>query len=360
MAKQQALPKDSTIGVLGGGQLGMMLAEAAPTLGYRVKTWAQSADEPAVRTSHAMTIGGWDNSHLLNDFLRGVGVVTYEFENVSLTLTSDIEAQGVPLRPSPRILRIGQDRWQEKNLFMNLGIPFAPTSIIVFSEDLKGFHELNHPSILKTCNGGYDGKGQRLVSDYSELQAAWEELGGVPCVLESRIDFDFEMSIIVARNPLGQIEFFPAIENEHEGGILRISRCPGPSITPAVEAKAREYARSIAESLGLVGLLTVEFFVTGETVFGNEIAPRPHNSGHGTREACTVSQFEQHLRAVAGMELIKPELTQAWTMENLIGTAPDGFEEARARPGAIVTDYGKAEARPGRKMGHVVFLYDLD
>ena len=352
------LPLNSTIGIVGGGQLGRMSALAAARLGYRCHILTQDPNDPAVQVSHGCTLGEYEDSATLRRFAAAVDVITFEFENVSAE-GLDLLASLKPVRPSPEILRISQNRIAEKTFLNAAGVPTAPWRAVRSLDELQAAATaLGLPAILKTARLGYDGKGQILLRDPTELAAAFAALSPKPLVLEGFINFACEISVIVARGADGGIAAFDTVENRHRDHILDLTLAPARVQDPVAHA-AQALARRVAEALDLVGLLAVEMFVTNDgKVLVNEIAPRPHNSGHWTIDACPASQFELHIRAVAGLPLNEATRHSDAVMKNLVG--PDElalWPEILATPGLIPHHYGKAEARPGRKMGHVTRLF---
>lgn len=352
------LPLNSTIGIVGGGQLGRMSALAAARLGYRCHILTQDPNDPAVQVSHGCTLGEYEDSGTLRRFAAAVDVITFEFENVSAE-GLDLLASLKPVRPSPEILRISQNRIAEKTFLNAAGVPTAPWRAVRSLEELHtAATALGLPAILKTARLGYDGKGQRLLRDMGELAAAFEDLSPKPLILEGFVNFACEISVIVARGADGGIAAFDTVENRHRDHILDLTLAPARVQDPVAHA-AQALARRVAEALDLVGLLAVEMFVTNDgKVLVNEIAPRPHNSGHWTIDACPASQFELHIRAVAGLPLNAAVRHSDAVMKNLVG--PDElalWPEILATPGLIPHHYGKTEARPGRKMGHVTRLF---
>ena len=352
------LPPNATIGIVGGGQLGRMSALAAARLGYRCHILTQDANDPAVQVAHGHTLGDYEDSATLRRFAAAVDVITFEFENVSAE-GLDLLASLKPVRPSPEILRISQNRIAEKTFLNAAGVPTAPWRAVRSLAELQhAASELGLPAILKTARLGYDGKGQRLLRDMGELAAAFEELSPKPLILEGFVNFACEISVIVARGADGGIAAFDTVENRHRDHILDLTLAPARVQDPVAHA-AQALARRVAEALDLVGLLAVEMFVTHDgKVLVNEIAPRPHNSGHWTIDACPASQFELHIRAVAGLPLNEAVRHSDAVMKNLVGPEELAlWPEILATPGLIPHHYGKSEARPGRKMGHVTRLF---
>ncbi len=358
LAPHAPLPPNSTIGIVGGGQLGRMSALAAARLGYRCHILTPEPDSPAAQVSHAVTLGDYEDAAALRAFAEQVDVITFEFENVSAE-GLDLLASLKPVRPSPAVLRVSQDRIVEKSFVNQAGVPTAPWRPVGDRAELQAAAlELGLPAILKTTRLGYDGKGQVTVRTHGDLDAAFAELEPKPLILEGMVDFACEISVVIARGADGGIAAFDAVENNHRDHILDVTFAPA-RITEAAAASAQSIARRLAEALGLVGLLAVEMFIAADgRVLVNEIAPRPHNSGHWTLDACPFSQFDLHVRAVAGLPLPAAVRHSDAVMKNLVGAAETALWPAIvAAPGLIPHLYGKAEARPGRKMGHVTHLF---
>ena len=355
-----ALCPNATIGIIGGGQLGRMSAMAAAKLGYRCHILTPEPDSPAAQVSAACTLADYEDQDALRRFAASVDVITFEFENVSAA-GLDLLASLRPVRPSPSVLRISQDRVAEKTFLRDAGVPTAPWQAVCSLDGLQdAATRIGLPAVLKTTRLGYDGKGQAALRDPADLEPAWEALSPRPLVLEGFVPFACEISVIVARGADGGGSVFDAMENRHRDGILDLTLAPA-RVAPATAAEAGRVAWRVAESLELVGLLAVEMFVDKRgRVLVNEIAPRPHNSGHWTIEACPASQFDLHVRAVAGLPL-PPGLRHAdAVMKNLVGPEEVAlWPRIVATPGLIPHLYGKAEARPGRKMGHVTRLFAL-
>jgi len=352
------LPPNATIGIVGGGQLGRMSAMAAARLGYRCNILTPEADSPAGQVASAVTLGSYADPATLRRFAEAVDVITFEFENVSAE-GLDLLASIRPVRPSPAILRISQDRIDEKTFLNKAGVATAPWRPVGSLEDLHAaVAELGLPSVLKTTRQGYDGKGQAMLRAPEDLAPAWERLSPKPLILEGFVDFAQEISVVIARGADGAMAVFDTVENRHANHILDLTLAPA-RISAAADAMAQSMARLVAESLDLVGLLAVEMFLDARgNVLANEIAPRPHNSGHWTIDACPVSQFEMHIRSVAGLPLPPAQRHSDAVMKNLIG--PEGmalWPKAVATPGLIPHLYGKTEAPVGRKMGHVTRLF---
>ena len=352
------LPPNATIGLVGGGQLGRMSALAAARLGYRCHILTREQDSPATQVSAATTISDYHAPDGLREFAAAVDVISFEFENVSAE-GLDLLASLKPVRPSPAILRFSQDRVLEKTFLNGAGIPTTPWAAV---EDLDGLHvaveRIGLPAVLKTTRLGYDGKGQVLLRRAADIRDAFAVLSPKPLILEGFVDFSHEISVVAARGEDRSYASFDTVENRHRDHILDVTLAPA-RIAEAVDAQAQAIARRVADALDLVGLLAVEMFVDpGGKVLVNEIAPRPHNSGHWTIDACPASQFELHIRAIAGLPLPPAVRHSDAAMKNLVG--PDEtalWPEILATPGLIPHLYGKVEARPGRKMGHVTRLF---
>ena len=350
-----SIPPGSTIGILGGGQLGRMMAMAAARLGYKCHIFDPHEHPCAAEVSARFTRASFDDREALKRFAEQCDVVTYEFENIPV---APLEVLGDKLSPSTRSLEVAQDRANEKRFIEDCGVRVAPwREVDSEAAIVAALESLGAPILLKSRRYGYDGKGQAWVHRPEEAAAAWQAIGEQPAVAEARIAFAAEFSVILARGRSGETSAFPLSRNHHEGGILRTSTVPaGPEIE-AFEQEAVAAAKAIEETLGHVGVLTVEFFACADGPIVNEIAPRVHNSGHWTIEGAHTSQFEQHLRAILGLPLGDPSLVSAGaTMENLIGPDVERWAEIVAESGADLHLYGKGEARPGRKMGHVTRL----
>jgi 5-(carboxyamino)imidazole ribonucleotide synthase len=350
-----SLAPGSTIGILGGGQLGRMMALAAAQLGYRCHILDPHEQPCAAEVSAFFTRAAFDDVDALRSFAGQCDVVTYEFENVPVEPLAVLAGK---LKPGTRSLEVAQDRAVEKRFLEQCGAGIAPWREINGIDDIAAaLDALGSPILLKTRRLGYDGKGQAWVHQTDEAAAAWEAIGRQPAVAEAKMSFDAEFSIILARTAQGNSDVFPLTRNHHEGGILRTSTVPaGPEIEESATT-AIASAKAIADALDHIGVLTVEFFVCSGRAVVNEVAPRVHNSGHWTIEGAHTSQFEQHLRAILGLPLGEPSLVSAGaTMENLIGPEVERWPELVGEPGANLHLYNKGEARPGRKMGHVTRL----
>jgi 5-(carboxyamino)imidazole ribonucleotide synthase len=353
------LAPGSTIGILGGGQLGRMSALAAAALGYRCHVYAPEAEGPGMQVAAARTVAGYEDAQALAAFAAAVDVVTFEFENVPAA-TLDVLEPLVPCRPGVRALRIGQDRVAEKRFFESAGIPVGPWRAVESEAGLlAAMAELGLPAVLKTTRLGYDGRGQAVLRRGADAPEAFARLAPHPLILEAFIPFEREVSAIAARGADGSVVVFDATENRHAHHILDLSIAPA-ALPASVALAARAQVARLAESLDLVGLLALEMFLLPDgTLLANEMAPRPHNSGHWTMDACLHSQFELHMRAVAGLPLPDPGRHHDAIMKNLVG--PESFRrwpELAAMPDVALHLYGKAEARPGRKLGHATRLLE--
>jgi 5-(carboxyamino)imidazole ribonucleotide synthase len=346
----------ATLGILGGGQLGRYTVLAAHTMGYRTMVLEPDPGAPAGRVADVHLVAAYDDPAALDRLAAECAVVTTEFENPPAATLDRLIAHTV-VRPSPQAIAVAQDRAAEKAFLRHIGAPTAPFLPIGSAAEVAAAADATYPAILKTNRLGYDGKGQVAVANHAELTAAWDRLGRVPCVLEQRLALDLEISVLVARTADGQSIVYPVAENEHVDGILDTTVVPA-AVPSGVHDEAVALATTIATELGFVGLLAVEMFVVHGHVLVNELAPRPHNSGHWTLDACLTDQFEQHVRAVCGLALGPTTLnTPAVAMVNLLGDLwehgePD-WAAVLAEPAATLHLYGKREPRPGRKMGHI-------
>lgn len=353
----------ATIGILGSGQLGRMSAMAAKSMGYGVVIYDEVKDGPASSCADLTIVAPFDDHDALDRFAMNTDVVTVEFENIPVEALQYLETR-VPVRPSSSVVRICQDRVREKEFLRNSGFPVVPFRVITSAAELAaGIAELNAPSILKTAALGYDGKGQISLSPGDNAEVIWAMLGSPRAVLEQRIPFDSEASVICARSVNGETSCFPVQANIHRNGILDVTLAPAP-LDEAVSAKAREIATAITAKLGAIGLITVELFVLPDgSLMVNELAPRPHNSGHHTLETSMTSQFAQHVRAVCGLPLGPVELRSPGVMINLLGDLWSGgepdWELLLREPGLFLHLYGKNGAKPGRKMGHATLLGEI-
>jgi 5-(carboxyamino)imidazole ribonucleotide synthase len=354
------LPPGSTIGILGGGQLGRMLAVAASRLGLKSHVYSDEAAAPAFDVAAARAVGSYDDEDALARFAASVDVVTCEFENVPAA-TLEACSRVKPVFPGAKSFAVAQDRLAEKDFISRLGIEVAPYAAIDSLDQLKAaLARIRPPAILKTRRLGYDGKGQVMIRDRSDAEGAWREIGEMAAVLEGLVLFEREISVIAVRGKDGAFKAYDLTENVHQNGILAISRVPAPNALASL-AEATFVAKSIADALGHVGVLAVELFQRADAnrpgLVVNEIAPRVHNSGHWTLDACAVSQFENHIRAITGWPLGDTARHSDAIMTNLIGADVEKWPLLAASPMTSVHLYGKAEARPGRKMGHSTRLY---
>ena len=353
---------NSTIGVFGSGQLGRMFAVEARKMGYRTHTFSPASDTPTGQVSDFETVAEYTDLDAVKKFAQSVDVVTFEFENVP-SKTVEAAAEFVEVYPRGEILHMTQNRLREKNFLADKGFPVAPFRHIKVIDDLhKAVDEIGVPSVLKTAGFGYDGKGQSKIKAVGEIETAFEDLRGNEAVLEAFIEFEKEVSVVCARDAKGNFAHFGVIENEHSNHILDISFAPA-IVGEKTFRESVEIARSVAETLDYVGTLCVEFFLTkDEKLIINELAPRPHNSGHLTFDACITSQFEQQLRAVCGLPLGSTEFMKPSAMANLLGdlwqTGEPNWQNALQFPELKLHLYGKSEARIGRKMGHLTILAD--
>jgi len=361
--KPAAILPGATVGVLGSGQLGRMFAIAARRMGYRVHTFSPDDDTPTGQVADREVQGAYDDLDAVRAFARDVDVVTFEFENVS-SAAAEAAAEQAPVRPAGSVLHTTQHRLREKGFLAGLGVPVAPYSPVRTLEDLhRAVARLGTPSVLKTAGWGYDGKGQVKINLPDDAEGAWSALNAQEAVLEKFVDFEREVSVVAARGLDGSFAHFGLIANDHSRHILDVSVAPAPvpPMTPAIVHEAVEIARGVLEGLGVVGVLCVEMFLTRDgRLLVNELAPRPHNSGHLTFDACVTSQFEQQLRAICGLPLGATELLRPAAMANLLGDLWQGGEPdwiAACRfPDVKLHLYGKATARAGRKMGHLTAL----
>ncbi len=356
-ASFSALAPGATIGILGGGQLGRMLALAAARLGFKTHIYSDETESCGFLVAATATRAHYDDEEALAKFAAACDLVTFEFENVPEATVQHLAAH-VAVAPNARALAIAQDRFLEKRFVAGLGIATAGFRNVESERDSRAaFQALGSPAVLKTRRLGYDGKGQHLVRTGEEAARAFAQLG-VPCILEQFVDFSFEASVVAARGRDGSFAAYDPPKNEHETHILRRSTVPAP-LAPSTADEAIAIAKRIAEALDYVGVLGVELFVGANGALTvNEIAPRVHNSGHWTIEACVVSQFEQHIRAVAGWPLGDPERHSDAVMENIIGAEVENWRALSREPAGLHI-YGKRFARPGRKMGHLTRLLPL-
>jgi 5-(carboxyamino)imidazole ribonucleotide synthase len=355
------LTPGATLGLLGGGQLGRMLAIPARRMGFRVIVLEPSPDSPAGQLADRQLTAAYDDPSALERLAQSCQAVTLEFENVPVGAVSWLESR-LPVRPGSRALHISQHRLREKTFFQSLGIPTPRFWPITAPTALSDLHDFSGPGVLKTCRNGYDGRGQCRVSDQEAVVAAHRQLDGVDCVLEEWVPFKAELSVVAARDIHGQTQCFPVAENLHQGGILALSSCPA-EVPLEVAATARDYACRLLDALDYVGVLALELFLLEDgRLLANEFAPRPHNSGHWSIEACSIDQFELQLLTTIGAPVRAVELLRPAATVNLLGDlwaagAPP-WEAVLSLPGTSLHLYGKQEARPGRKMGHLTALSD--
>ncbi|PZA00973.1 5-(carboxyamino)imidazole ribonucleotide synthase [Gammaproteobacteria bacterium 2W06] len=347
----------ATLGILGSGQLGRMLAQSARRMGYRVHTLSPATDSPTGQIADRETVAAYEDLDAIERFARDVDAVTFEFENIS-SAAADVAARHGPVRPRGEVLHLCQNRWREKHALTAAGLPTAPYEAVESLDALPAaIARLGTPCILKTAGFGYDGKGQARINTPDDAPAAWAAIGRGPAILEGVVDFAAELSVVAARGAAGDQVDFGVIENRHVDHILDVSIADAP-LTDAQITRAREIAATVMEAFDVVGVLCVELFLdqNGELLV-NELAPRPHNSGHLTIEACPSSQFDQQLRAVCGLPLGDTQRQRPTAMANLVGDLwaqgePD-WAAALSAPSVNLHLYGKAEPRPGRKMGHL-------
>ncbi len=366
----------ATIGIFGSGQLGRMAALAAARMGYRVHVFSPDAQGPVGKIQGAAgkiqspagqvapfeTVADYDDADAIAKFAKAVDVVTLEFENVP-ALATETASQFAQVRPSGQVLFTTQDRLREKRFLQSIGIRCTPFASVSTAEELQAaVQQILAPAVLKTVAWGYDGKGQAKIDSPAQAEQAWEQIDRQPAICEGWVDYDCEFSMLVARSPSGEVAAYGPIANQHRNHILDISTYPAPELAP-IAAEAGEISRAIVEELDVVGIICVEFFLTTEGhLLVNEIAPRTHNSGHLTIDACATSQFEQQIRAICGLPLGSTEPFAPAAMVNLLGKVwqqgEPNWQAALGDPRVRLHLYGKAEARPGRKMGHLTVLAD--
>ena len=354
MSRPAVLAPGSTIGILGGGQLGRMTALAAANLGYRCHVFEPDVGSPAPLVSAGWTRAPYDDHAALRDFAAKIDVATYEFENVPVACVESLESL-VPVRPGAELLRVAQHRGREKTFFEHIGVPVAPYALAGSeAEFVAAVEQVGAPAIAKTTTEGYDGKGQARLEAGADLAAVWTALGRRELIVEGQVDFTAEASVIAARGMDGTTRCFPIGRNAHRAGILHTTTVPA-GLDATLLRQAESIGHRVAEAVDLVGVLCVELFIGRDgRVLANEMAPRPHNSGHWTQDACATSQFEQLVRAICGLPLGPVDLrARQVVMTNLIGDEAEQWRAIAAEPGAKLHPYGKRKARPGRKMGHV-------
>ncbi|MBC6413383.1 MAG: 5-(carboxyamino)imidazole ribonucleotide synthase [Chromatiales bacterium] len=363
----KSLAPGATLGVLGGGQLGLMFVASAQAMGYRTVVWDPSMDSPAGCAADLHIRQMFSDQAAAVQFASECDAVTLEFENVPVQLVEYLEYEGVPVAPSARALCVAQDRITEKTFIRDIGVhttPFYPIRQVADIDD--AFEHLSPPLILKTAQLGYDGKGQYIVDTAEQAISLFNGIGKVPCIVESRLQLSREISVILARSQQSECHFFPVTENMHRNGILHLSKVPA-SVDESIRMQVCESARRIADALAYHGVLAVEFFIAkdeitgnGEMLLVNEIAPRPHNSGHYTIDACSSSQFDQQVRMMCGLPALETQLLRPAVMVNLLGDLWEvdepNWEILRENPLIELHLYGKNQARPGRKMGHFCLL----
>ncbi len=360
--KPVAILPGATLGVMGGGQLGRMFVQAAQALGYGTAVLDPDTASPAGLVAHHHVATGYLDEQGLAALAQRCAAITTEFENVPAPALRQLAAQR-PVAPAADAVAVCQDRAAEKAQFLRCGVPCAPHAVIENEAQLAAVADALLPGILKTARLGYDGKGQMRVADRGELADAWDALGRAPCVLEKMLPLSREISVIIARSAAGEVVALPVQQNLHRDGILAVTQVPAPDIGAALAEQAVAAARHVAESLQYVGVLCVEFFVLADgSLVANEMAPRPHNSGHYSIDACDVCQFELQVRTLAGLPLVAPRQHSAAVMLNLLGdlwfrhgaeARTPAWDALLALPGVHLHLYGKASARPGRKMGHL-------
>ncbi len=340
-----------TVGILGAGQLGRMLAEAGQKLDLNFR-FLDPATEISAKGLGEHHCAAYEDVDALEEFSNGLDHLTYEFENVSLESVNWL-AKRVDTAPNSEALRVARDRSFEKNAFQDVGIPTPPFASVYFRDEFdEAIGRIGYPCVMKTRRFGYDGKGQRVIKNEEDAEKAWEELNGIPLFLEGFVPFDRELSLLAVRNRAGECKFWPLVENHHREGILRVSIAPAPELDKELQALAEDYARRLLNKLNYVGVLAVEFFQTGKQLFANEMAPRVHNSGHWSIEGSQTSQFENHLRAVCDLDLGETECPPVYSvMLNLIGEMPASIGKL-VEKGYHLHDYDKAP-RPGRKLAHI-------
>lgn len=364
MTPAKTILPGARIGVLGSGQLGRMFAIAARRMGYRVHTFSPDSDTPTGQVSDVEVAASYDDLDAVRRFAEGVSAVTFEFENVPVA-AANTAAEVVPVRPAGSVLHTTQHRIREKQFLESAGIPVAPFRIVKSLDDLNAaVGEIGTPAVLKTAGFGYDGKGQAKIESPEGAEAAWQAIGAQDAVLEAFVDYELELSVVAARGVNGEIVDYGAVHNLHRNHILDLTIAPS-GVEEKVARNAQEIARAVLEKLEVVGVLCVEMFLKRDgSLLVNELAPRPHNSGHYTFDACMTSQFEQQLRAVCGLPLGSTEQLRPAAMANLLGDLwfRDGIEvepdwaAAAALPNVKIHLYGKIAPRPGRKMGHLTAL----
>lgn len=358
-ANAKRIPTGSTIGMLGAGQLGRMTAIAAAPLGYKLHVFSPKEESPTAQVCAESTVADWDDKEALVAFADSVDVITYEWENIPVETLEYLEDYG-EVYPSPHILKIAQDRLAEKRFVNDAGVSTAPFAEVETLDELRdAVADIGTPCVIKSARFGYDGKGQATIETSDDIDEAWTTIGERRAVVEGFVDYACEMSVIIARSPSGQLAVYDPVLNNHVEHVLDNTEAPSPA-DPAICERAVEIARTLAEAFDLVGILAVELFLTrDDELLVNEVAPRPHNSGHWTIDACHTSQFEQFVRAVCDLPLGSPKRHSDAVMTNILGPIGDRWLEALEDPEANLHLYGKKEAYAGRKMGHVTRLRPL-
>ncbi len=347
------------IGIIGGGQLGRMMAIAAKYMGYNVTVLDPTPNCPTAQVADSQITAPYDDMEAIQTLTEQCDVITYEFENVDLQAASYIEQQE-KLPQGAYALEVTQNREKEKRLMKDLGLPIPAFHVITDHHSCEeALNEISYPAVIKTCSGGYDGKGQlKLTSQDDNREAIRFAENNEHCIMEEWISFDREISVVFTRSQSGEIAFFPIAENTHKDHILYQTTVPA-NISEAVNEKAIHHAKILANKMNIVGTFAIEMFVQGETIYLNEMAPRPHNSGHYTIEACNISQFAQHIRAICGLPLMEINLLEEATMINVLGEDMEGVLSAMQKvSGGFVHLYGKEGIKPKRKMGHITFIGD--
>lgn len=359
MTSSSLIPPGSVIGIMGGGQLGRMLAMAAAHMGYRVHVFTPDEDSPASQVAWKTTVADYGDEAALKAFAGAVDVITFEFENIPPS-SLELLASVTTVHPSPEVLKTCRHRLREKEMIRKQGIGTAPFAAVNSAEELaEAIREIGFPAVIKTCEMGYDGKGQVKLDANDDLESAWQSLGATEAIVEGWVRFDREISVIVARNARGEVVCYEPSHNIHASHILSRTLVPA-DIDPAVREEAQAIARKLAKALDLVGIVAVEMFLQSDGhILVNELAPRPHNSGHWTMEAAATSQFEQQIRAICGYSPGETTTLCPAEMLNLIGDEVGDWKKYAAMSDAHVHLYGKSEARPGRKMGHVTIVKSL-
>ncbi len=353
-APASPLPPGSTLGILGGGQLGRMLSQAASRLGFNVVILDPEENSPACRVSQGQIVAAYDNPTALGVLGQTCQAVTFEFENVPADSVERLVAGGAVVAPGPKALAVAQDRVDEKTFLNRVGATTVAFAAVETVDDLRhAVDRMGVPALLKTRRDGYDGKGQVWIKSSADVPRAWKAIGGRPAILEARAAFERELSVICARGRDGTVAVYPLGQNIHKGGVLKTTRAPA-EVDAKTEQRAHAIAHAILEGLDYVGVMGVELFdLGGGLLLVNEIAPRVHNTGHWTQDGCVCDQFEQHIRALAGWPLGPTTAHARVEMTNLLGDDVNKWEALSAKPDARLHLYGKAEARKGRKMGHV-------